>query len=278
MQCAGQALITSDCNPTDPCFCESKPLAKSLGICLQSNCSFSDGLAALKFQASTCNHPVRNLGAIDALFFTLYSFATLFTIARVFSRLRRFGGAGLWWDDYAAVLSWFPLTAATAGDYHAGLSGGGVDIWGLSVQNVHDFLFVRTLPIRAQVEELTPNQWFYIVTVLYVPILLLTKVSLVLLYMRIWPGELSFQTGCRVALVFLSATYVAFQIVSILQCIPISSQWSRIKDPTVQGTCIQREAWLWSFASIVIAFDFVVLLLPVPKLLKLKVKNSRKAG
>lgn len=44
------------------------------------------------------------------------------------------------------------------------------------------------------------------------------------------------------------------------------------------GTCINREAWLWSFASVVVCIDFLVLLLPIPKLLKLKVPTSRKIG
>lgn len=86
---------------------------------------------------------------MDGLFFALYGVATVFTVARIISRLRRCGGAGLGWDDLVAVLSFIPLTAATACNWYAVNSGGGTDIWGLTVQNVHDFLYVsRDGPIQ----------------------------------------------------------------------------------------------------------------------------------
>lgn len=142
IQCSNQVLTTHACFPTDSCFCNDS-LSKDLASCLAS-CSFSDQLAAIKFQASTCDRSVRSVGSIEALFFFLYAVATLFTIARVLSRLRRLGGAGFRWDDTAAVASYIPLTGVAICDHYAIRAGGGIDIWGLSVQNVHDFAYAST--------------------------------------------------------------------------------------------------------------------------------------
>lgn len=126
-------------------MCDNKSLSKDLASCLAS-CPFSDRLAAIKFKASTCNRPVRNAGSIEALFYVLYTVATLFTIARIASRLRRLGGAGFGWDDFAAILSYIPLTGLAICDHYVVHAGGGTDIWGLSVQNVHDFAYASIAP------------------------------------------------------------------------------------------------------------------------------------
>lgn len=108
--------------------------------------------------------------------------------------------------------------------------------------------------------------------------LFITKVSLILLYVRVWPFKSSFRVVCWAALAFLLAAFVAFQIVVIIQCTPISFQWARFTDPTTVGSCIDREAWMYSLASTAICVDLTVLLLPVPKLFTLDVPTSRKVG
>lgn len=108
----------------------------------------------------------------------------------------------------------------------------------------------------------------------------LTKISLVLLYLRIWTkpkGQSSnFNSICWLSLFGLATTMVAFTIVCIAQCIPISYVWSSIAEGT--GTCIDRTSWVWALSGTEIGWDLIVLLLPIPKLLTLKISNQRKIG
>lgn len=142
------------------------------------------------------------------------------------------------------------------------------------------FAILHTYAMRRIIEapRLTAEQYFYLCTVLYVPVLYIPKISLVLLYLRVWPFKSSFRTTCWAILTFLFAAFVAFQIVAIVQCAPIEFLWARYTDPAMVGTCIDQETWLWSLASTAVCVDLTVLLLPIPKLLTLKVPTLRKIG
>jgi hypothetical protein len=93
----------------------------------------------------------------------------------------------------------------------------------------------------------------------------LTKISIVLLYLRIFPKEVSprFTHTCYAVIGLLAAYGIAMCIFFSLQCTPVSYFWVQ-----------------WDIGSAInIAFDLVVFFLPVPKLAKLQVRDKRrKAG
>lgn len=107
----------------------------------------------------------------------------------------------------------------------------------------------------------------------------LTKVSLVLLYLRIWPGstqQSSFRITCWIVLSFLLATWISTTLATIFACDPISYAWNSVIGE--KGTCINRQNAVYAYAALNIAYDFVVLLLPIPRLLRLKVSTGEKIG
>ncbi|KXT09076.1 hypothetical protein AC579_1159 [Pseudocercospora musae] len=263
MQCLNQTLWRYDCSPEQSCFCDNSQLQTDIDTCLLSfACSFADQLAAKKFQTSTCHVPVRDRGTLlAAVAYTLFGIAAVFTIFRCLSRWSRLDGAGFSWDDLVAVTCLAPLTVMTAGDYFAIHYGKGRDIWGLTATDVQHF-----------------SMWFYICNNMYTFVIFGTKISLVLLYLRIWHARDTFRNLCWLTLVLLTSALVAFQVVAIAQCLPIASQWQRFVDPNAHGSCIDRQTWVWALAGAEIGFDVLLILLPIPKLLKLKVSWPRKLG
>lgn len=69
---------------------------------------------------------------------------------------------------------------------------------------------------------------------------------------------------------------IAFTVVCIAQCLPMSYVWSFIGGGT--GSCIDRTSWVWALSGVEIGWDLIVILLPIPKLLGLNISNQRKIG
>lgn len=66
---------------------------------------------------------------------------------------------------------------------------------------------------------------------------------------------------------------IAQSAAEIFQCSPIDSFWN----PKIKGKCIKLDDVLITCSSLNIATDILILLLPLPALLKLHVSTERKA-
>lgn len=69
---------------------------------------------------------------------------------------------------------------------------------------------------------------------------------------------------------------VSFVFTSLFACSPIEGGWNLHTGKDVK--CINRTAQGYSLGAINIVLDFVVLLLPVPRLLKLNINLGEKIG
>lgn len=76
----------------------------------------------------------------------------------------------------------------------------------------------------------------------------------------------------------LAALLVSFEFATIFQCTPVSYNWRSVIDRTAQGSCTDRQAQVYTAAAFNIIFDILVLLLPVPSLLKLNTSWMKKLG
>ncbi|KAJ5893630.1 hypothetical protein N7495_005321 [Penicillium taxi] len=101
--------------------------------------------------------------------------------------------------------------------------------------------------------------------------LIFTKFSILLQYLRIFPG-FRFRLTCRIAMGIVAA-YGTWAFVSgFLNCVPVAKFWNQ----DLHGHCLSFEA-VWFFnASINIATDVVLLLLPMPLLSKLQLPRMQK--
>lgn len=92
----------------------------------------------------------------------------------------------------------------------------------------------------------------------------LTKVSIVCLYLRIFPKQ-QFRRVCLVLLVIIALFCFVFTVTLLTYCQPFSYVWTRW-DSRYQGTCINMTAQTFVCASMNIVLDVTIFLLPIPQL------------
>jgi hypothetical protein len=99
----------------------------------------------------------------------------------------------------------------------------------------------------------------------------------VLLYLRIFPKEISkrFNYVGWTIIGALVAYFLAFYVVFIMECQPISYFWNQW-DGEHEGYCVDVQTSAYMNGGINIFFDLVVFFLPIPKLMKLQVRDTRR--
>lgn len=103
--------------------------------------------------------------------------------------------------------------------------------------------------------------------------LALTKFSILFQYLRIFPAR-SFRLACYVMMAVV-ATYSSWAIVTgYVNCVPVAKFWNH----DLPGGCLSFEA-VWFFnASMNIATDVTLLLMPMPLLIKLQLPKMQKVA
>ena len=98
-----------------------------------------------------------------------------------------------------------------------------------------------------------------------------SKFSILLQYLRIFPGK-NFRLVCYI-MIAIVATYSSWAIVSgFVGCVPVAKFWNK----DLPGNCLSFEA-VWFFnASMNIATDIALLVLPMPLLSKLQLPRTQK--
>ncbi|KOS38776.1 hypothetical protein ACN38_g10398 [Penicillium nordicum] len=161
----------------------------------------------------------------------------------------------LGWDDYAICLS-IVLAYTMLGEaiYWARDGGLGKRMSELSIE-----------------EKITFQKCFFANEISYTLLVPSIKVSILLLYRRIFSVPkfrlVSLVTGCLV----LSWCLAVF-ITVLLQCRPISLNWN--KEQT--GTCINPKPFFFGNAISNLLIDVVILALPIPMVFQLQLRLSQK--
>jgi hypothetical protein len=109
------------------------------------------------------------------------------------------------------------------------------------------------------------------IEVIYSPAIAAVKLSILLLYRRLFPNR-RFQT----ILWWVGAFIICYTTIGILVCIfecqPVEAAW----EPLMEGNCIQVSIEFMFMACMNIITDFVTLLLPMPLLWRLQISKERK--
>lgn len=90
----------------------------------------------------------------------------------------------------------------------------------------------------------------------------LTKISILLLYLRLFPNE-EFRRLAKVGLVICTVAGMSFLCASIFQCFPVSFNWT-FWDGEHTGKCTNIVVQGWAGMIINIVADIAVLILPLP--------------
>ncbi|KAI8628486.1 hypothetical protein F5Y19DRAFT_476469 [Xylariaceae sp. FL1651] len=197
--------------------------------------------------------------AIGALVAVL---ATLSVVLRFYSRHAT--GAGLRWDDWLVLLA---LVATIATDALV-LFASSIDPNGAEAASNTDPSYEYT-PADVEYTRLS-----FIATVLYFTITSATKLSILLMYRRLFWINASFRLQIHVAAFVVVGFWIGTTVADLLNCIPI--QWTWINSFDDPRYCFNYTVF-WLASGIVEAvIDVVILLIPVRMVLKLQLNKSKK--
>ncbi|KAI1624450.1 hypothetical protein EDD37DRAFT_609445 [Exophiala viscosa] len=126
---------------------------------------------------------------------------------------------------------------------------------------------------------MTPDQaslalkCFFLLQIFYKLTINCTKVSILLLYLRIFTDRAWFGRICRGLIVLVLCACVSFTIATILQCDPIAGAWTRW---TTHSHCVNIYALWYSNAVYNILTDLTIAFMVPPIIFKLKLPMRQK--
>ncbi|KAL4755526.1 hypothetical protein BDW72DRAFT_3077 [Aspergillus terricola var. indicus] len=184
---------------------------------------------------------------------TFVSVATFVVTLRLFTRIRLV--CAPWWDD------WF-LVLALITDYA---------LFGVLIAEDANGL-------GQPKASLTSAQHRYQLKLLWISVPLynlslnLTKVSMVLLYMRLFPSR-HYQIMLKILLGLVACTGLYMVFGTLFVCVPVHTFWER---RNVDENCVSRAVVWYLTAALQIAGDLTLVILPMPKLFRLRVPTRQK--
>ncbi|KAF1951534.1 hypothetical protein CC80DRAFT_203280 [Byssothecium circinans] len=263
-QCALSCIIsgvsTSKCELSDfYCIARSEELNAKITMCVQSSCTIRESLTTKNFTETAFGAPHRDHTHLVSYFGVIGGgVAIVAVILRVCARLPFFGGT--WgWDDWAimaAMVPIFPLTFLSVPLANYGL---GKDIWTVPFDNITTILHV-----------------YYFDEMFYLSSLALTKISILLFYLRIFPNQ-SFRRIVYFTLALCVLYILGFVPATVVQCYPIRHAWERW-DGEHRGKCVNIGLEGWMSAAFNIVLDIIIICLPLRELSKLAMDRRKKAG
>ncbi|KAL6353895.1 hypothetical protein LRP88_12890 [Fusarium phalaenopsidis] len=158
-------------------------------------------------------------------------------------------------DDWVIVIAWLGICGYTTATVIQ-------TTWGLGLKSLED------MPDE---NVYTFGLVQYIGAPFYVVGIYGFKMSLLLSYMRVFPGN--YRIAAIIVAVIISMAHIAFICVFLFLCTPIAKQW----DPSITGGhCADAVPFYLSFSALTILFDVMVLVLPFPALFKSQIQLRKK--
>jgi hypothetical protein len=106
------------------------------------------------------------------------------------------------------------------------------------------------------------------------PAIAFPKISVLLLYLRIFTDRPSRLISH--ALIYILLAYcIAFSVATALQCIPLEYQWNK---DIPGGKCFDVPLFWKSLSIPNIVTDVIILVLPIPTILRLRLSTPQKIG
>ncbi|KAI1112804.1 hypothetical protein F5Y14DRAFT_420284 [Nemania sp. NC0429] len=247
----------STCAVTDfPCLCANQPLAQAIQSCITTHCAPRDALAAAGIVYNVCGVPRRDISLAVRLVPSLsIILSTIFYLLRLLSRSVLHQRVDI--SDIVLGVSvgfTFPILWSSWGLSAAGL---GKDAWNISPDGITEIFY-----------------YYWWAELFYQGGLPLTRISFLCFYLGLFP-QAKFRLACNILIGLNAANFIAFVIASIFQCYPIYGAWT-FWDGSFTGHCNDVHIQSWIQAGINIAFDLVVVIMPLPLLSSLSTSLSRK--
>ncbi|KAH7174851.1 uncharacterized protein B0J16DRAFT_185701 [Fusarium flagelliforme] len=202
----------------------------------------------------SANSEAKNAGVV----LTLLCISALFLAGRIAMRTMQVYGLSV--DDYAILVSFLFVTLTAAMVVTGGYSGVGKHVWALTINQLEEVI------------KLT-----YVYSFMFVGAVFTTKVSILLFYRRIFSrGGLHFQVAFWFGAILVGAYPIIFVFTMGFCCTPVSHYWTRVKG--TEGKCIDVGHFFVILAIINLITNVIVLVIPVPEVLKLQMSRGKKAA
>ena len=104
----------------------------------------------------------------------------------------------------------------------------------------------------------------------------LSKLSILLMYLRIFPQASTFRYAVCVVSAFVVSYGIATVCTNLFSCSPIAGSWDLAYATTAK--CINRPAFYLAQAALGIVADFATVAIPIPVIGKLQMDTRKKVG
>ena len=117
-------------------------------------------------------------------------------------------------------------------------------------------------------------KWLKVISIVYCPVVLFTKLSVLLLYRRVFSPQHwgVFDVIIRLLMIILCLFYTILMFIKIWQCTPTERLW----DHSVEKSCVNISTLLNASGMFNITSDVLILLVPVKSVWNLNMDRARK--
>ncbi|KAE8421934.1 hypothetical protein BDV36DRAFT_291750 [Aspergillus pseudocaelatus] len=258
LACLQGAIPLSHCELSDiECQCEDKEFIKHASACAVKTCKLEDLMQLVRGDAAQCNRSDKNHHRLMiALAITTPTITYTVIILRILSRL--WTVRKLWWDDWMHILAGvFAIPLSIFGNFCVS-QGFGLHLYDIKVESL------------TQITDLF--FWWYMCQVFWPFTVFFVKMSILLLYLRIFPIAL-FRRFDFLCIGFLIVSFLVTTPMAIWQCRPLRAAWDYDID---NARCLKIASVAYANASLNIITEVLILILPLPVLRTLHVPRRKK--
>ncbi|KAH8801383.1 hypothetical protein F5884DRAFT_513376 [Xylogone sp. PMI_703] len=244
-----------DIHAVSNCLCKSETIQKELAICVLSTCNPMEQAVSMGIlQDDVCvGYPVPSRSA-DLIRDIIIIAAVTFPVVALRFVARRMVVSKFWWDDLAIVLSALIMIPMTFIPIYNATRGFGKHFWNVPAENIAGL-----------------RKLYYISQIMYGIVQALAKFSILFLYLRIFMN-VRFRRFAKFAIAWMVCHTIAVTFAIAFQCVPVVSIW----DVTVEGKCINSQAFVYTLAALAIFEDIVIIVMPIYELKDLNLDLRKK--
>ncbi|KAK1848958.1 CFEM domain-containing protein [Colletotrichum chrysophilum] len=260
LDCILEQLPQSACKvaTNDTCICSDDGLRESMQTCLLQRCDTVDAIDVAKIEAKACGRPIRTRKADIMAPLILQIAGILAVLLRLYARWTMM--PRLEADDWIMIVCGVIFIVLVVIGQIAGALAFGEDIWMVEPDKL-------TLGLKL----------FFIDEPLYLATITLTKISVLIFYLRIFPNK-SFRRATYATITYIVTSMTVILFLQIFQCTPISFNWDGWKRDFGTYRCLDLHRLVNIAGGLSISHDLIILVLPLPLLWGLNTSKRSKIG
>ncbi|KAK4159494.1 hypothetical protein QBC43DRAFT_221924, partial [Cladorrhinum sp. PSN259] len=230
-----------------------------LSTCTQTSCLYADQVIAAKLETVLCTGYPKASRSRDITQTIIIGCTLVFPVIALRLYTRVAYTKRLWIDDYATIVAavsifvWLATLAIL--DLYSARLGLGMHYW--TILTGHGILILKL---------------FYAESMVYMLLLMASKISILLVYRRIFPAR-RFRYAVNLLSAFFACHGILYILLTAIQCLPVYSIWNRY---VTSRKCLDATAISYSNGALSILEDVAILLLPVPQVWRLQIDRRRR--